>query len=196
VISGAVEGLADEAVLRRLIRHVGATPGPIYGKTGKLALRRNLQGYNAAARWSPWVILVDLNHDAECAPPLRAAWLPTPGQHMRFRVVIREIEAWLFGDPERLARFLAVPRPRIPPVPEQVEAPKQIMVDLARHSRRAVIREDMVPRRGSGRQLGPAYISRLVEFVDTQWRPEVAARNADSLRRCLERLRELAESRR
>jgi hypothetical protein len=36
VIYGAVEGLVDEAVVRRLIRHVGAEPGPIYGKNGKV----------------------------------------------------------------------------------------------------------------------------------------------------------------
>ena len=69
VISGAVEGDVDEAVVRRLILHVGAEPGPIHGKRGKGHLRRNLPGYNQAARYGPWVVLVDLDHDAECAPP-------------------------------------------------------------------------------------------------------------------------------
>ena len=42
VISGAVEGLVDEAVLRVLIRHVGASAGPVYGKHGKDYLLKNL----------------------------------------------------------------------------------------------------------------------------------------------------------
>jgi hypothetical protein len=54
------------------------------------------------------------------------------------------------------------------------------------------IREDMLPRRGSGRPIGPAYTSRMIEFVENNWRPEVAARSSDSLRRCLVRLREIA----
>jgi hypothetical protein len=49
----------------------------------------------------------------------------------------------------------------------------------------------MVPRPESGRQIGPAYTSRLIQFVeDTQagWRPEVAAAVSDSLARCLRSL--------
>jgi hypothetical protein len=64
-------------------------------------------------------------------------------------------------------------------------------VDLAARSRRRAIREDMVPRSGSGRSVGQAYASRLIEFVDGYWRPEMAANNSDSLRRCCERLDEI-----
>ena len=194
VISGAVEGAVDESVLRRLVGHAGATLGVVYGKNGKPSLRRGIQGYNAAAHWAPWVVLVDLNHDADCAPPFRAQWLPNPAQGMCFRAVVREIEAWLFADRERLARFLRVPQSRIPLDPEAVEYPKQTMVNIARHSRRREIREDMIPRPRSGRQVGPAYTSRLVEFTETEWRPAVAAENSDSLRRCLARLRHLIEA--
>jgi len=65
------------------------------------------------------------------------------------------------------------------------------MVNLARASRRRDIREDLVPRPEGGRQVGPAYSSRLIEFVSGRWRPEIAARRAESLRRaiaCLKRL--------
>lgn len=191
VISGAVEGDVDEAVLRRVIVHIGATPGPIHGKNGKPRLRQGLRGYNAAARWTPWIVLVDLNHDAACAPPFRTSWLPNPARWMCFRAVVREIEAWLFGDRDGLAHFLSVAVSRIPPNPEAVEYPKRTMIEIARRSRRREIREDMVPRLRSGRQVGPAYTSRLVEFVERQWRPDVAAHSADSLHRCIERLRGL-----
>ena len=53
------------------------------------------------------------------------------------------------------------------------------------------VRQDMVPREGSGRTEGPAYTSRLIEYATDRWRPDVAVRRADSLRRavaCLQRL--------
>ena len=70
VVSAAVEGIVDEAVARKLIVGAGGRPGTIYGKNGKPFLRRQIQGYNSAARHLPWMVLVDLDHDAECAPPL------------------------------------------------------------------------------------------------------------------------------
>jgi len=191
VISGAVEGQVDEAVLKQLVTHVGAALGPIHGKNGKHALLQRLPGYNAAAQWSPWAVLVDLNQHAACAPPVRQTWLPHPTPGMCFRIVVREIEAWLLADSARLARFLRIPATRIPPNPEALPNPKQTMVNLARGSRRRDIREDMVPRPRSGREVGPAYTSRLIEFAESHWRPGVAARRADSLRRSLRRLRQL-----
>jgi len=70
VVSAAVEGIVDEAVVRKLIVQAGGRPGTVYGKSGKPHLRRQIQGYNNAARHSPWIVLVDLDRDAECAPPL------------------------------------------------------------------------------------------------------------------------------
>jgi len=188
VISGAVEGLVDETVLRALIRHVGAVPGPFYGRHGKEYLRKNWGGYNQAARSAPWVVLVDLDQDAGCVPPFRATWVPNPAPLMCFRVAVREIEAWLLSDRERLAHFLGIPPGMIPRHAESLSDPKRTMVDLARHSRRGDIRREMVPHHGSGRVVGPAYNSRLTEFVRNRrggWRPEVAAQSSESLRRCV-----------
>ena len=191
VISAAVEGIVDEAVVRRLIAHGGGTPGAVYGRQGKSLLRQRIAGYNNAAQRVPWIVLVDLDRDADCAPPLRNAWLPQPASHLCFRVAVREVEAWLLADAERLADFLGVPRSRVPAQPESLNDPKEILVNLARTSRRRDIREDLVPRPEGGRQVGPAYSSRLIEFVSGRWRPEIAARRAESLRRaiaCLTRL--------
>jgi hypothetical protein len=134
---------------------------------------------------------VDLDADAGCAPPLRAVWLPQPAPMMCFRVAVRAVEAWLLADREQLARFLGIAASRVPLAPETVLDPKRALVDLAARSRRRAIREDMVPRSGSGRSVGPAYASRLIEFVDGYWRPEMATNNSDSLRRCCERLDEI-----
>jgi hypothetical protein len=194
-ITAAVEGNVDEAVVRRLIEHVGGTPGPVYGRNGKNHLRQRVSNYNQAARLSPWIILVDLDHDAECAPPLRGEWLPNPSPYMCFRVAVRQVESWLLADRERLARFLSVNTSRVPQNPESVDFPKNTVIELARQSRRREIREDMVPRPGSGRAVGPAYTARLIEFVigmSTGWRPEVAAQYSESLNRslrCLHRIK-------
>lgn len=194
MISCAVEGPVDESILRVLLSYSGAMPAGIYGKNGKSFLRQKIQSYNQAAFYSPWIILTDLNHDAECAPALRTLWLPDPAPNMFFRIAVREIEAWLLGDQERIAAFLNVALSKIPENPEILDDPKQFMIELAANSRRREIREDMMPRPGSGRKIGPAYSSRLIEFAtDRQsgWRPEVAARNSDSLNRCLRGLRNL-----
>lgn len=66
------------------------------------------------------------------------------------------------------------------------------MINLARRSRRRDIRADMVPRPESGRSVGPAYASRMIEFVIQRWRPAQAALYAESLRRAIECLRRLS----
>ena len=191
VISAAVEGIVDEAVIRRLFRDMSASLGSVHGKNGKPALQKNIKGYNNAARFSPWLILVDLDQDFDCAPLLRKEWLSRPGSYMCFRIAVREVEAWLLADREQVAGFLGVARTKIPEGPERLEDPKNTMVHLARQSRRRTIYEDMVPRPGSGRAIGPAYSSRLIEFVEKHWRPEVARRHSDSLDRTIRCLEDL-----
>lgn len=190
-ISAAVEGSLDEAVVDRLIRHVGGQIGTVYGKKGKPFLRDKISGYNNAAQYAPWLVLVDLDTEEDCAPSVRTSWLPQPAPQICFQVAVHAVEAWLMADAERLASFIRVARNKVPLDPEKLEQPKQTMVNLARRSRSRDILQDMVPRQGSGRTEGPAYTSRLVEYVHNRWRPDVAAGCADSLRRaitCLQRL--------
>lgn len=191
IISAAVEGITDEAVVRKLIMHVGAEPGAVYGKNGKPHLKERIAGYNNAAQHAPWIVLVDLDRTADCAPPLRTDWLPAPARLLCFRVAVRTVEAWLLADGEALADFLGVARKKIPNNPESLATPKETMVNLARTSRRKAIRDDMVPRQGSGRAVGPAYASRLIEFASSGWRPEQASHQSDSLRRAIACLQNL-----
>jgi hypothetical protein len=103
VISAAVEGIVDEAVIHRLVTQAGAIPGIIYGKNGKQDIRLKIQGYNGAAQRTPWIVLVDLDNDADCATILHATWLPDPAPFMCFRVAVRQVEAWLLADREQVA---------------------------------------------------------------------------------------------
>lgn len=185
IVSAAVEGLVDEAVVQRLLHHAGGELGAVYGKNGKPALRSRVHGYNHAAQRAPWILLVDLDREEECPAALRKTWLPDAAPRMCFRVAVRAVEAWLLADRESFARFLGISVNRVPREPESLSDPKRVVVELARDSRHRAIREDMVPRAGSGRSVGPAYVMRVIDYVREVWRPDAAAQRAESLRRAI-----------
>jgi hypothetical protein len=188
IVSGAVEGPVDDAVVRRLLRQSGHEVGPIYIKNGKAALLQKLLGYNAAAQLGPWLVLVDLNGDAPCASPFVAKHLPSPAEHMIFRVAVRQVEAWLLADRSRFARFMRVSQTRLPNDPDSLVNSKKSLIEIARHSSDRRVREEVLPQAGSGRQVGPGYVASMIEFIELYWKPEEAAARSDSLRRCLGRL--------
>lgn len=189
----AGEGDVDGVVAARLLAYIGIPAGSRYITRGKDRLESRIAGYNQAAQLGPWLVLVDLNAKMDCAPRLRAQWLPSPVSRMCFRIVVRTVEAWLMSDAERLAQFLGISQSLVPRDPESDLHPKETLVQLARRSRYRVIREDMLPKEGSGRLTGNAYGARLIEFVSRRWRPDVASRKSDSLRRCLKRLGEMRD---
>ena len=51
-----------------------------------------------------------------------------------------------------------------------------------------VVHYNIVPRKGSTAQIGPGYNAVLGEFMQSAWDVELAARNAKSLERTLNRL--------
>jgi len=175
VVTGAVEGDLDEALLRRILDHVGISLGVVHGRRGKPFLLQSVDGYNHAARHAPWVVLVDLDRDCDCPPPCTEKWLPKPSAQMCFRVAVRAAEAWLLADRERLARLLGIRTALLPRDPDRLDDPKKELVDLARGSHRRAIRDELVPREGSGRPVGPLYTTRMIEFVQER-DPGLAAR--------------------
>ena len=197
VVTVAVEGDVDEALLRRILDHVGMSVRAVYGRKGKPFLLQSLNGYNNAARYAPWIVLVDLDRDCDCAPPCAQKWLAKPSAQMCFRVAVRAVEAWLLADRERLAQLLGVNSTWLPTNPDRLDDPKRVVIDLARRSRRRVIRDDLVPRQGSGRSVGPLYTTRMLEFLqdDTAgWRLDQALRASESLERCVRSLHNLAKT--
>jgi len=193
-LSAVVEGIVDEAVVHRLVAHVGGEIQAIYGKNGKPFLRTKASSYNHAVRRAPWVLLVDLDDEQECAPLLRSTWLPAVAPHLCFRVAVRTVEAWLIADSERLAEFLHLAESRIPREPEALKDPKRTLVNLARSSRLRAVREDMTPRPDSGRLVGPAYTSRVIEFIQAPWRIDMASRRSESLSRAVDCIHRLVTS--
>src|SRR5580658_9308992 len=123
--SAAVEGVLDEAVLRRILVDLDLGLDRVFGQKGKTFLRERIAGFNHDARFRPWIVVVDLDRDAECAAALVADWLPQPAQLMCFRVAVRELESWLLADAEALAAFLGIRRALIPGGPDLLGDPKQ-----------------------------------------------------------------------
>ncbi len=193
-VSGAVEGPTDERALRRVVESRGGLVHRVQVQEGKANLRRALPGYNNAARRSPWLVLVDLDQSFPCAAALVSSWLPAPASQMRLRVVVHQLEAWLLADHERFASWFGVSKARVPADPDELDDAKQSLLLLIGRSRKTAVRADMLPREGSGRRVGPAYTSRIMEFIghaDQGWRPESAARRSPSLAKCIVRLDEL-----
>ncbi len=190
----AVEGLLDETVAKRLVHFVGAEPGPVFGKQGKSQLLQKLSGYNNAGQYAPWFVLVDLDRDADCAPPFRVRVLPNPAPLVCFRIAVRMVEAWLLADRQNFARFLDISGEIIPTNPEALENPKQEIIRLAWKSRSRDILLDLAPRQGTTAPVGPAYTFRLSEFAAKDWNPGEACRHAPSLERAIRCLKNLVKS--
>lgn len=193
-MSGAVEGDLDGAVFNRIVAHAGGNPGDVYGFHGKQFVLNRVSGYNSAAKFHPWLVLVDLDDEAECAPMMASRWLPFKTRGMCFCIAVRKIEAWLLADPTNLSSFLVVSPKLFSSRPETDPNPKQTLVNIARRSRSSGIRQDMVPVDGGGRVVGPGYTSRLSEFVVNRWDLEGAAKSSDSLDRCLRQMKEIVQA--
>lgn len=184
------EGSLDLAVGKIILRHCGHEIAYEFDKGGKSKIDQNLGGYANASRQGHWLVLRDLDTDADCAPDLLQEVFPQarefPSLHLR--VPVREIEAWLLGDAASLARFFGVRVARVPAAPESLPDAKAALINLARESRYRNIREAVVPRQGSGRSVGPEYNAVMAEFATQHWALETAAQNCDSLARCVARL--------
>jgi len=188
MVNIAVEGELDEVVLKKVLTSIDIKVANIYGKGGKDKLKENVYRYNQAPHHGRWVILVDLNNESECPPPFLNSWLPIRNQNLQLRVAVRAVEAWLLADRIEMARFLSVSEKQIPFHPESETNPKRTLINISRHSRSKMIREDIVPKEGSTARQGPAYTTRLIEFTMNYWKPERAAQYAPSLERSVRSL--------
>ncbi len=186
------EGVTDETVTRRLLGWVGATAESIHVAAGKAALIQRIPRYLRVAHVKPCLVLVDLDRE-RCAPEALDALGIAPHPQLCVRFAVRKVEAWLLADREGLSRYLGVPLNRLPVRPDDEEDPLDTLIAAARRSRRRHVRENLVPRPGSGRRRGPGYASSMIEFVETRWNIEEAMSHSPSLRRAVECLRRLVQ---
>ncbi|MBL8187861.1 MAG: DUF4276 family protein [Acidobacteria bacterium] len=192
VIHMIVEGVLDEAVANRIIVETDHTPGPCYPKKGFTYIKDKIKDFNKSAVSINYLALVDfMDTGLPCPGAVIATWLPNRQPRMLLRVVVREIESWLLADRENIANFLQIALSKIPDRPEELEDPKQALINLARTSKSKRIRTALVPEEGSTASEGRLYTSELSQFVNKQWNPANARQNAPSLERCCRRLQTL-----
>ena len=185
-----VEGVVDEAAVRKLFSDLSLTAGTFYHESIP-AFEARLRRFNEAARRIPWFALCDLDRE-ECAPVRLHRYLPNPARGMCFRIAVRSVEAWFLADREGIARFLRVAKGSVPAAPEEESDPKSRLVALARRSRNKAVREGLAPAAGDRRSVGPEYALMVGEFARDHWSPERAADRAPSLQRTIERCRRFA----
>lgn len=192
----AVEDALSEATARQLILQSGKAirVAQCLGHRGVDFLRLNIRKYNEAARRYPVFVLADLDTPDPCPPTKIKAWLGAhrQSQNLLLRFAVMEVEAWLLAHSEAIADFLKVSQRLVPQSPDDVPDPKEQLVRLARRSRSRRIREDIVPRAGSQRMVGPDYNRRLTELVNQHWKAEAASQRSPSLRKTIDRLHQLA----
>lgn len=189
----AVEGETDVPVAERMIRFAGLDPRPTRTAGGKSRLDPRIPEMNRSGASINWLILRDLDHDAPCASALIELLLAGNrlAPRVLLRVPVRSMESWMLADAEGFAGEFRIAKRLLPDRPDDLDDPKQGLIEACRRSLRRAIREAMVPRPGSGRKVGPEYTSRIVSFARRTWEPERAAQRSPSLRRTLATLCEL-----
>jgi hypothetical protein len=190
------EDALSELVAERIVR--ASCPGleisVRLGRKGYNYVVGKLRGLNQAAAGMGVLALLDRDSPGRCPiEVINAALGGARHRNLIVRFAEMEIESWIMGDGERLARFLDVPRNRIPAQPDGVADPKQTLVNIARRSRSRVIRDDLCPSVGSTALVGPAYNERLEAFLREDWRVATAAESSPSLERAVQRVLTLCE---
>lgn len=104
------------------------------------------------------------------------------------RIAVRAVESWLLADHDGVREYFATSA--VVSDPETALRPKRELVGACRRSRTRRIRDEMVPRDGSGAALGPGYANCVYEFARDHRDPVAAAVNAPSLARAIERMHE------
>lgn len=170
-ISLAVEDQLSEAVLKKILsiaegRFLVTT---CYGLRGNIYLKKNIAGFNNAAKGIPFLVITDLDA-SECPHALIREWLPYHKHHnLLFRIAVREVEAWLLADCNGFARYLGVAIKDITLDVESMRDPKRRLIELAQKSRNRRLREAIVPGSKSDARQGPDYNGALISFVNEFW---------------------------
>jgi hypothetical protein len=189
-INLAFEDALIESLMLRILATIPAqyATRTIYNRGGYGYLKRTVNGFNNAAKGIPFLVVTDLDRH-ECPPALINDWLTSPKHdNLLIRVAVREAEAWVLADREGFAGFLGISVSRVPVDVEAQPDPKEILIQLARVSRRKFMRDDLCPRRNSTSKVGPNYNARLGNFISTDWNLDAARLNSASLNRTINRL--------
>lgn len=169
--------------------------GKAFGGYGYI--KKNLRKFCDLAHRNAVVVITDLDK-ATCPPSLRRSWLGSEGlaeplpDKMIFCIAQSEIEAWLLADVRGFAEFLKISPDKID---KNLEFSgydvKDYIVRLAKMSRDASIKRDLVPQNSSAAKIGISYEYQLNKFIDERWNVFDAAENSISLRRAIKKMQSI-----
>jgi hypothetical protein len=190
-----LEGVLEESAARRLLSSVALDASQAVFKVAgsNSAFWQRVPDRNSTAKAGLKVVaLADLEQEP-CPCAMIQTHLPhgaVPG--FVLRLAVRMLESWLLADSEKMAAFLGVPLSKMPSNPDGLDHPKRELVNLARRHSSKRLKDDLVPEEGHTGIVGKGYRPRMEEYIQKHWRPQVAARNSESLRSALAALKKLA----
>ncbi|MEP0859270.1 hypothetical protein [Trichocoleus sp. DQ-U1] len=189
-INLVVEDALSEAVLKEMLKQSQrpfSVGNCLHGR-GNGYIKKNISGLNHGAKGMPYLVLTDLDN-AECPLSLISSWLPQPRHpNLIFRVAIKEVEAWLLAHREAFAEFLNISVNLIPGDVDEIPDPKQLLINLARKSKKRNLRDAIVPDSNSTAKIGKDYNGQLIQFVQQNWQVEPAQASSGSLQRAMNAL--------
>ena len=196
-----VEDIPSEKAAIKLFNKVNETreqklifnPGFPTITRGNQKLREKCPAFlNMARPGTNIFALTDLDR-IECAPALIRDWfgiqsdkeilLPT---EICFRVAVREVESWILADRIALADFFRISDINFHQSPDNLEDPKEHLLNVIRRRTRRRIYRDMLTTEYS--HVGPTYNEVLAEFITVNWDPHRASENSASLEKTIRAL--------
>ncbi|WP_235153623.1 DUF4276 family protein [Dyadobacter sp. CY345] len=182
----------SEYVLTRMLSFFGNkySISQSYPANGFGYIKSNIKGFNNASKFSPFIILTDLDN-IDCPIKLIEDWLPKKvhEQYLIFRIAVREVESWLLADIEGFSLFSGVSQANFPILPELENDPKSTLMGIIKKSKKRKIKEDILPTNDNAK-VGPNYNTRLGDFVCYHWNINNAKNRSLSLKSamdCLQR---------
>jgi hypothetical protein len=183
-----VEDILQEVMLRKLLHAYRSDLCivSVSGRCGNAYIKTNLSTFNKVSESLPHIVLTDLDRKP-CAPQLLREWVNFRWhKNMLLRIAEKEIDAWILSDRYAFAKFIGVSSNQIPLNTQEIADPKQYIINLARKSRKKVMK-DIIPH-GTVSQ-GPGYNILLQIFIQHYWDAEKARLCNASLDRAIKRLK-------
>jgi 5S rRNA maturation endonuclease (ribonuclease M5) len=185
-----VEGESDRETAKAVVRAADRTVAKVIVTGGKSRLDPRISKYNEAARRSSWIVFRD--SDGDCPRRLReelTSSITTWSPNFSLRIAHSMTEAWLLADRQNFADFFRIRVGRVPRDSEAIPHAKQEVLRLCAESTSRTIRQNMVRATG---EIGALYVSTINEFAASRWDVDTAAAiRSESLRRAIQRIREL-----
>lgn len=136
------EDVLSEAVIKQMLKQSQRpfSVGNCLNKRGNDQIKKNLLGFNHAAKGMPYLVLTDLDK-ADCPLVILSEWLTQPKHpNLLFRIAVKEVEAWLLAHRAAFAEFLGISIDLIPVDADRIPDPKQLLINLAKKSKKRNLR--------------------------------------------------------